>query len=177
MAYPVDGPGGGTCPDNFPIKFPGVFYEINFPTPVATYPHGPGAQGGFVWSTGDATGESLHADFINGWDQQVLQQALEDPSCYAGPNNGGVVESCDTFGPYVNHNSDCELEDPLPTFIDTGYMHLIGAVPGCNNPITFVEGPNVPACYTPQPPNPIYNGVLRFILKSVSSGVSFCNSN
>lgn len=46
----------------------------------------------FFWSTGDNTGYGHHADFMNGWQVDKLQLAVD--TCTAA---SGVVEDCPVF--------------------------------------------------------------------------------
>ncbi|KAF1830520.1 WSC domain-containing protein [Decorospora gaudefroyi] len=86
MAYPnmID---GGVCPEGFDTRLPSLFYETIWNTQAfKDFP------GQFVWSNGDPTGYGYHADFINGWDIDTLQSAVEtctDPS--------GKTEDCPVF--------------------------------------------------------------------------------
>jgi hypothetical protein len=82
MSYPVSsGALWGACPWTHPIRLPSIMVEYLF----KTYEWAPGEvlQGKLAWANGDTTGYGVHADFTNGWDTQVLQKALNDPTCSA----------------------------------------------------------------------------------------------
>jgi hypothetical protein len=82
-----------------PVRIPFIFYEVLFSVtdfpPQTTYQP-------FTWACGDDTGYGYHGDFLNGWDAEIVQKALEDPTCDASStNNGNDVKACKTLAPYV----------------------------------------------------------------------------
>ncbi|KAG8809047.1 hypothetical protein FRC17_003637 [Serendipita sp. 399] len=78
VAYPVDGKEGDTCPGTHPVRFMTLFFEhIIYMKDIDWYP------GSLVLANGDNVGWSSHADFVNGWSVDQLQQAIDqctDPS-------------------------------------------------------------------------------------------------
>ena len=58
-------------------------------------------KGHLAWANGDTTGYGLHADFLNGWDVDILTKALNDPGCV---NLGYSIEiqKCPVLSPYFN---------------------------------------------------------------------------
>lgn len=69
----------GACPKNFPHRIPSILLETVWLTSEfdairdqAMDPDQP-----YVFSTGDTTGYSLHADFQHGWDNDVLTKAMK----------------------------------------------------------------------------------------------------
>lgn len=86
VAYPSE-INGGICPEGFDTRLPTLFFETIWVTkPFA------GMDGKFVISNGDPTGAGYHADFIDGWDDGVLQEAVD--TC---TNDSGVLEDCPVF--------------------------------------------------------------------------------
>jgi len=92
----------GTCPDHYNARLPALFYETIWNT--AVYRHVPGH---FLLSNGDRTGKrihlqrtlphislgsSYHGDFQNGWNVDILKQAIS--SC---TNSSGIIEDCSAF--------------------------------------------------------------------------------
>jgi hypothetical protein len=75
-------PNGGVCPASNPIAVPRLQLEYQY----ATNKYRPGVKvaGHLMLSNGDTTGFGQHADFVEGWDQDVLAAALKDPSCNTG---------------------------------------------------------------------------------------------
>jgi hypothetical protein len=171
VAYPLQGPDGGDCPASHPVRLPTLFYEILFSVNIDEFPHGNGVQP-FRLACGDSTGYGLHGDFLNGWDVGIVQQALEDVSCYANnTNNGNNPAACKPFTPYVkasNPDQSCTLANVIPNFEDLGINHIIPHLPGCNS-ITG-EGPDSPICGdTPTFQNPsTFFPVLRVLLRAAN---------
>ncbi|CRK38372.1 hypothetical protein BN1723_015312 [Verticillium longisporum] len=100
MAYPTDVNGKKNCPEGW-IHVPHMFYEIYWDTPkfADRWTGGQGSQP-FVLSNGDVTGFSSHADFLAAWDEDVLQNVIDN--CNAGHEG---LHSCP--GVQVNDNNGC----------------------------------------------------------------------
>ncbi|KAL5350457.1 hypothetical protein ACLOAV_004025 [Pseudogymnoascus australis] len=77
----------GSCPEGFPIRLPGLFYETIWNTAEFD-----GVDGEFVFSNGDPTGYGYHGDFIMGWEEEFLQSAVD--TC---TNNSGRIQDCPLF--------------------------------------------------------------------------------
>jgi hypothetical protein len=133
MAYP-DGIDSGQCPYTHPVRFVSIFYEVYFNVaPLYTRNDG----GRFVLANGDPTGYGLHGDFINGWDRDVLQRAVENCT-----RDSGVIEDCPVFRDEGRFNDDddmnnCSAEDPLPGDVDL--VDPVEYLPGC---VKVTDGPN-----------------------------------
>ncbi|KAK7415669.1 hypothetical protein QQX98_005701 [Neonectria punicea] len=93
----------GTCPDDYPVRLPSLMYEVIWDT--ASYSD---RNGQFVIANGDTTGYGFHADFIMGWDTDVLQSAID--TC---TGDSGKIEDCAVFN-VVDENkaTSCEMELP-----------------------------------------------------------------
>jgi hypothetical protein len=130
MAYPsnVD---SGTCPSSHPYRTISLFYEVIWWT-------GPywdriaAGTGEFVLSNGDPTGYSSHADFVNGWDFNVLQKAVD--TC---TNDSGVFTDCPLFN-VIDYQTAAQCrKQPSTSEQVTGTMSKL---PG-NNPVQYGPGP------------------------------------
>lgn len=77
----------GTCPDTHPKRLVSLFYEIIWRTEDYT-----NRTGEFVISSGDPTGYGFHGDFIMGWEEDTLQQAVT--TC---TNPSGEISDCPVF--------------------------------------------------------------------------------
>ncbi|KAF8658416.1 hypothetical protein AX16_001967 [Volvariella volvacea WC 439] len=128
VAFPSDGPDQGTCNSiNYPFTIPRIFLEVYWGTQVfdsvrheAMNPEQP-----FVFSNGDPTGYSFHADFYNGWDKGVLQEAVG--KCHCDPF--GDPTCCVAGGLFtMRHPHQCYI---TPMF-DEQTLGLLSSLPGPN---------------------------------------------
>jgi hypothetical protein len=67
MAYPGK---GGACPSTHPIRLVQLSMHVQYPKLLN------GAQGYHLAPNNDGTIPTPHADFINGWDQMVLENIV-----------------------------------------------------------------------------------------------------
>lgn len=123
----------GNCPDGFDVKLPGLFYETIWDTNQFN-----GQPGEFVISNGDVQGFGYHGDFISGWDEPFLQQAVN--TC---TNLSGRVQDCPLFSLQSEAKQrSCTMK--TPSFVASEKVAgVIGdSLPG-----------NVPIVYGPDSPN------------------------
>jgi len=135
MSYPIN-VNFGKCPPTHPVKFVSMFYEVIFNTNAFKDQWYDNKQP-FVLSNGDPTGYSLHGDFINGWDIDVLQKAID--TCNSA---SGVVEECSVFKFFDQDKSQDCMVPPRVEEQTTGWLKKL---PGCN-PIQ--PGPERAIIYT-----------------------------
>lgn len=126
MAYPsnVD---SGTCPTTHPKRIVSIFFEVFYDVDV--YKNDwldangkPSRAMPFFWSTGDNTGFGHHGDFMNGWDNTVLQRAVE--TC---TDDSGDVRKCAAF------TFRTDADTCLPEFKPSSNENFTGtfaAIPG-----------------------------------------------
>jgi hypothetical protein len=82
VSYPSTGSfeSGGACPDTHPVRIPQLLLETVWDTRQFNdknmWPTD-GRKQPFVWSSGDATGFSNHADYVFGWKDESLQKHLD----------------------------------------------------------------------------------------------------
>ncbi|KAM0254543.1 hypothetical protein ACHAQJ_006648 [Trichoderma viride] len=128
VAFPAIGAyNTGVCPESHPKAILSVFYEFYYDTgAIQNYNR-------LVYADGDATGYSLHADYLQGWkDQTALENAIA--TC-TGPN--GVLDAGCSLNVGPNGTPGTSepqtLQTPAPTE-NIGLTGPIAALPG-NNPI------------------------------------------
>jgi hypothetical protein len=163
MAYPIEMVDNGNCPDSHPVRIPFIFYEVLFS--ITDFPRQTGYQP-YTFACGDDTGYGYHGDFLNGWDHDIVQKTLQDPTCYASStNNGNNVKACKSLAPYVQDpgHDTCIISKYVYNIEDLGMNHPIVAMPGCN-PVTSGPAPAKPCnVITPQPTSG--PGWRRFLLQ------------
>lgn len=139
MSYPVGQEyNTGACPPEFPVHMISLFYEVLYDT-GPFLEHWDGDQHPFVFANGDATGFGYHGDFMNGWDIDVLQQAID--TC---TDDSGLVERCLAVTQFTpDECAACRLPEDVNE-VNDGQLDKL---PGCN-PVTYG-----PERATPQPCN------------------------
>ena len=136
MAFPTEVM-TGTCPEGFETRLVSLFYETIWDTTQFA-----GQAGEFVMANGDPIGTGYHGDFMMGWNEDFLQQAVD--TC---TNLSGEVEDCPLFS--LQSQSDaqqCQLD--LPSSI---------ASENTTGPRQGLPG-NVQVTYGPAPANETTSG-------------------
>jgi Domain of unknown function (DUF1996) len=146
MAYP-DQIDSGSCPDSHPHRLATLFHEWIYQTHAL--PNG-GANDGnkhLVIANGDMLGASFHADFINGWNVNVLQDALTKCEPSADPSNKDLqfldarLGLCPVFPPYIAVPMPTNSTVPTVSNCSASALvkkdgHVLGQnlayLPGCN---------------------------------------------
>ncbi|KAJ3986052.1 hypothetical protein F5890DRAFT_1506543 [Lentinula detonsa] len=128
VAFLSTGPDNGTCDDpQFPVTLPRIFMEVYWITQdfddqrdQALTPSQP-----FVFANGDPTGYGYHADFVNGWEDGVLQKAILGCTC----NPYGDPTCCVDAGIFsFNQTKQCYISDT----IDEPVLGNLSTLPGAN---------------------------------------------
>lgn len=119
----------GPCPSSHPVRIPALLYEMTWDITPFNSLRSPGDQP-FVFSNGDKTGFGYHADFFNGWDVDLLQKALGDPSC--GNETGGRIEKCGAFREFLQSNAKQNLVGGLEQKVEGSWEGVLegGELPG-----------------------------------------------
>ncbi|KEY64233.1 hypothetical protein S7711_09915 [Stachybotrys chartarum IBT 7711] len=122
MAFPTNNNGKSDCPEGW-IHVPHLFLEVYWNTPefVDRWEPLSGHQP-FVLSNGDATGYGSHADFMAGWDEELLQHIID--TCDAGSSG---MDNCPGLF-YGTNEEDCTI----PSQIDEQVDGVLDALPGSN---------------------------------------------
>ncbi|KAN0087269.1 protein of unknown function (DUF1996) domain containing protein [Elaphomyces granulatus] len=142
VAYPASGAyNDGPCPSTHPVHLISLFYEVIWQTNLYASDWY-GSNQPFAFANGDPTGYGLHGDFINGWDVNVLQTAVDD--CL---NLSGNIADCKTpdgnqvFDLFTDQEcSNCRLPSP----VNEQVYGVLPKLPGCN-PLTSGPERAVPA--------------------------------
>ncbi|KAK2589727.1 hypothetical protein QQS21_012594 [Conoideocrella luteorostrata] len=124
MVFPSDaGDGKQDCPKGY-IHVPHLFLEVYWNTLAFKdrWQKGQGTQP-FVLSNGDATGYSNHADFMAGWDEDLLQGIIDH--CDKGTSG---MDQCTGQLKYGLNKGDCTIA-PL---VDETVNGVLSALPGKN---------------------------------------------
>ena len=87
-----------------PHRIPALFYETIFDTPLFK-----NLSGSFVIANGDPTGFGYHGDFLSGWNQTFLQQAIHECT-----NTDGEEEDCPLFTIRDDLGVNCTGTIPAP---------------------------------------------------------------
>lgn len=119
----------GICPPLYPFQLPHLFMETNYA--VSQVPNLT-AGGQYVFSQGDPTGYGFHADFQNGWDQDVQTEAVNN--CLV-PDNFGQISYCPSL--LASDTNGYPIICPeQPPQIGEKVHGLLDKLPGCIN-ITY----------------------------------------
>ncbi|ORY92817.1 hypothetical protein BCR35DRAFT_349137 [Leucosporidium creatinivorum] len=142
MAYP-EGDEIGPCPSTHPIRIVTLFYEMMWSVDPWKIVRSQGLNTSqpFVLAMGDPTGYGYHADFFDGWDKTVLQEAID--TC---TDDSGVIQLCSVFDLYDDNASCAKTPD-----VDEQVVGLtLAALPGCN-PVTYGPANAVPCAVSTSP--------------------------
>jgi len=121
----------GACSPTHPVLLMHLFYEVLYS--VNSMPQEDGGR--FVFSNGDATGYGFHGDFLNGWDVNLLTEAIQQ--CGIGNNPSGEVITCPPLAAVDSQTQNCPERPPL---INEQVKGLLPKLPGCNQ-VTFGPQP------------------------------------
>ncbi|KKZ67810.1 hypothetical protein EMCG_06530 [[Emmonsia] crescens] len=127
VAYPstVD---DGTCPHGFGTRLISLYYETIWNTNGFR-----GVEGEFTFANGDPTGCGYHADFIEAWEDSILQKAA-----YQCMNMSGRVEDCPLFILQPQEMQEhCKLRLPEVLTHEQCQIHYNG-LPGN---VSIIHGP------------------------------------
>lgn len=139
VAFLSGGPDSGSCSDpKYPVTIPRIFLEVYWSSSdfdkVRSQAMNPDQP--FVFSMGDPTGYGFHADFFNGWEPGVLQNAVDKCHC----NQFGDPTCCADQGIFsLVKGQKCQI----PKTIDEPTTGTLAKLPG-NNPVRQAGAPAPP---------------------------------
>lgn len=132
----------GTCPKGYETRLVSLFYETIWNTAAFK-----GVDGRFVLSYGDTTGCGYHADFLEGWDDGVLQSAINQCT-----SETGLQSDCPLFT-IQDESVQNKCHAKIPDIIKNENTHFIeNGLPG-ECPITGGNDTSFPLSL--QSPSPI----------------------
>ncbi|KAF2685079.1 hypothetical protein K458DRAFT_20051 [Lentithecium fluviatile CBS 122367] len=107
VAYPSAVETGGTCPEGYDRRLPTMLFETKWDTYAFK-----DVPGEFTFANGDPTGFGYHGDYMMGWDETILQNALD--MC---DNQSGRIEDCPVFSSQTELQTEtkcteCKMEMP-----------------------------------------------------------------
>ncbi|PVF92304.1 WSC-domain-containing protein [Serendipita vermifera] len=158
VAYP-DRMDNGVCPSTHPVRLISIFYEIIWDTNPWKDQWWKAGSHPFVLSTGDPTGYGFHGDFLNGWDVDALQRAIDKCT-----QNSGVIEDCAND---LELLSDDEMQQcSKPSRVDENIDGVLDTLPGCN-PVQQGPGRATPQTCNKPVPNILSADQVSFIKKDI----------
>jgi hypothetical protein len=131
----------GVCPPTHPVLLPHLFYEVLYDVNSVDQTGG----GKFMFANGDTTGYAFHGDFMNGWNNAVLSDAITN--CLFN-NPSGTVTSCSSFTDSNVDDSEQLCPERAPIYPCEKVHGLIPKLPGCSVGATQItcSPANQPAC-------------------------------
>lgn len=142
MAWSVNDKGewdpmGRKCPDTHPIRYPQIFLENFYRLEPWQKDQWNRTGPSVILANGDTTGATFHGDFVNGWEPEVLQRAINE--CRTA---GDDLDKCKAFDgqlqdPWNKTTGapadmyDCRLQSQIPAE-DVGFYRPLEHLPGCN---------------------------------------------
>jgi beta-glucanase (GH16 family) len=111
VAYPTGSWAGSTCPESHPIRIPTLFYEVLYDTSFIGEYLSKGWVLSYPLNERSESGDPLfHGDFMNGWDQAFLQQAINECGVTPCPMINKQFSSC-----IKNDNEEEPFIPEIPT--------------------------------------------------------------
>ncbi|ORX39275.1 hypothetical protein BD324DRAFT_619110 [Kockovaella imperatae] len=148
----IDDPNGKYCPDSHPIKYPAIFMDASYYLDSTTpwYDGNP-----LILSSGDESGLAYHADFNDGWDQQVLKDTITQ--CGDGHGVGDQLSKCAALAKSVDQDAiwKCRFQGKIPDE-EIGLPRPLDKLPGCNKVWKTSDPDTKPTCVEETKPAFVY---------------------
>ncbi|TXT07372.1 hypothetical protein VHUM_03092 [Vanrija humicola] len=137
LTWPINHGGGHiwenptepNCPPTHPIKYPTMMVQFNYWTSERQRKQWKtDGRPNLILSNGDTAGQTYHVDFVAGWDEGVLQAAID--TC---GDIGDKIGNCPPFVPSIDSDkaNKCALQSMLPAE-EVGFNKPLKNLPGCN---------------------------------------------
>ena len=122
VSYPVGGDWrAGPCPNTHPVRIPTLFFEAIFK--IQDFFE---AGDELVYSFNDKSGFGFHGDFVNGWEEGVVQEAID----YCATHYDGAETHCQIVKVFDNSNT-CHWQG---TDDENVYKGVLNELPPYNGP-------------------------------------------
>ncbi|KAM0719184.1 hypothetical protein Q7P37_005089 [Cladosporium fusiforme] len=144
----------GICPPTHPVQIPHIFLEVFYDVNLVPGRNIQDDKGLFVFSQGDPTGYGFHADFQNGWDQNVLANATVN--CLA-TDDFGQISNCPILQASQSNAFGYNCPE-MPPQVDEPTRGLIEKLPGC---IRITYGPEAASAASMNCPPEVPRPVIR----------------
>ncbi|KAF2774222.1 WSC-domain-containing protein, partial [Teratosphaeria nubilosa] len=142
MAYPVGGSyDNGACPPSHPVRLISIFFEVIYQTNLFQDRWFKNGSHPFVFAMGDRTGYGFHGDFVNGWDVNTLQDAIDQCT-----NDSGLLSDCPVFNDLFS-DEECQ-SCRLPQSVNEEVTGNLTSLPGCQYITSGPAHATVPDCTT-----------------------------
>jgi len=125
MHYPIGQHDSGSCPESHPVHLISIFFEVIYSIDKFSG-RWHGSSHPFVFAQGDRTGYGFHGDFVNGWNHETLQNAVD--TCTA---DSGTLEDCHVFDNDLYTTAE-QQACRIPPSVDEKLTGTLNALPGCN---------------------------------------------
>ncbi|PPQ69349.1 hypothetical protein CVT24_001644 [Panaeolus cyanescens] len=137
----------GDCPSTHPVAMMKMLYEVTWDVQsMATRWDPTKDTWPFVYSDGDSTGYSWHADFQNGWDVEALQNAIDKCNNPSDATGQGDTSACQflTVLPADNGKQckiDATVTEPITGVLDRLPGYAFGCIRCFSNLIHILSYP------------------------------------
>ncbi|KAM5343324.1 hypothetical protein ACJ41O_014290 [Fusarium nematophilum] len=159
VAY-LSGIDNGICPPTHPRILPHLFFEVIYDVNSIAKTRG----GRFVFANGDTTGYGFHGDFMNGWDMDILKDAIK--RCLNNDKLAGSIALCPPLAASQNpfFSNNCPERPPI---VNETVRGLLAELPGCNPVTSGPERAPQQICDTQPPLNDLPPGPSTYFNPAV----------
>lgn len=141
---------GKRCPASHPVHYPAIMLNSVYYFDDVDGKRWRAGRNNWIMSNGDLTGQTFHADFVNGWKAETIQGMTSQCSNPRSVHEN--LEKCPATKGLVDFDGarQCAYQGQVPAE-DIGLLRAIDRLPGCNPVWTKEMGPSKPKCDNPRP--------------------------